>query len=201
MSPFLPLPITHVLRNILVGCGCASYWRGAWYVLDDNLYPDNAKKSAAASLALGTTGMIGSQGILLSTWRKPAIVRYAALYSVAFSCVLVWRGAWVGWDVFYEEYLHPHIKDEEDDDVNHGTHSGLISHIAACGALAMAGTFASVLAPPSAVSVIRDAFVRTATVQNAAGHAFQKQVRRTNQRSPLMMSSVRGLNTRTWPRR
>jgi hypothetical protein len=37
------------------------------------------------------------------------MARFGALYTIAVSCVLVWRGTWVGWDVVYEKY-HPHNK-------------------------------------------------------------------------------------------
>jgi hypothetical protein len=47
-----------------IGIACASFWRGAWYVLDDNLFPENPVYSATASLGLGTTGLAMTQGLI-----------------------------------------------------------------------------------------------------------------------------------------
>ena len=32
----------------------------------------------------------------------PAAARYALLYGMGLSCVFIWRGTWVLWDVAYE---------------------------------------------------------------------------------------------------
>ena len=50
--------------HVLVGMGAASFWRGAWYVLDDHLFPDDPAQSATASLGLGVAGMAASQGLM-----------------------------------------------------------------------------------------------------------------------------------------
>jgi hypothetical protein len=188
--------------HVFVGMGAASFWRGAWYILDDHLFPDNAAYSAAASLGLGAAGMAASQGLVaraeqlaeklkvsqskrtktkdvsnssiqtaqpLRLRSSPKILqgtvslaRFGALYTVAVSCVLVWRGTWVGWDVLYEYvYLSSHPDNAKSTDRGHATHSGLMSHAVAVGLLLGTGLFASVLAPPAAVSVIRDFAVKT----------------------------------------
>ena len=199
-----------ILSHVGIGMGAASFWRGAWYVLDDQLFPDNAQYSAASSLLLGTMGMAASQGIMhraLTTFPKQhhpvlqPIARFGALYVVAMSCVLVWRGTWVGWDCVYEHYHNTHgglehtkkksveetsllldtasssVVDPEfhasaldhgpvgfvikSTDPGHLTRSGLASHGFAILALTAAGVFASVLAPPAAVSVIKDAAIQS----------------------------------------
>lgn len=203
--------------HVFVGMGAASFWRGAWYILDDHLFPDNSALSAAASLGLGAAGMAASQGLVAraeqlaenlkisqsklirtkvnkstasnsnstsnsnsstrsSTLHKTppimqspkilqgtvAVARFGALYTVAVSCVLVWRGTWVGWDVLYEYmYLRSDPENPKSTDRGHATHSGLLSHFTAVGLLLGTGLFASVLAPPAAVSVIRDFAVKT----------------------------------------
>jgi hypothetical protein len=150
----------------------------------------------------------------MKQWRAP-IMRFGALYCVATSCVLVWRGAWLLWDVAYEEAYHYYInqsasintntekRNEMHDQVHqlmsnpshshhhtieershrdghikiletkasdapssgsisatdphHLTQSGLLSHgIAMIGLLAF-GRFASVLAPPTRASIVKDA--------------------------------------------
>lgn len=207
-----------ILSHVGIGMGAASFWRGAWYVLDDQLFPDDALKSAVSSLLLGTAGMAASQGLLhrattLTTKQPPflqPLARFGALYVVAMSCVLVWRGTWVGWDCVYEHYHNTHGGVEhtkkkkppqksdweeasstaaadttnstlavdadfhasaldhgpvgfviKSTDPGHLTKSGLASHGFAIVALTAAGVFASVLAPPAAVSVLRDATLQT----------------------------------------
>jgi hypothetical protein len=98
------------------------------------------------------------------------MARFGALYTVAVSCVLVWRGTWLGWDVVYE-YFYPHAKST---DRGHATHSGLASHTTAVGLLLATGLFASVLAPPAAVSVIRDFAVKTGA--SSSGYMGPAQV-------------------------
>lgn len=182
MGPFVALNMTSVLTHVGVGMGAASFWRGAWYVLDDHLFPGSPVRSASASLVLGTGGMALSQGLVhkmellqqkiasKSTTRRVwtlKVARFGALYTIAMSCVLVWRGAWLGWDVVYE-YAHPeqhvcqqtNLKRINSTDPGHATTSGILSHMLAVAVLAGTGLFASVLAPPAASSIVRDLTVR-----------------------------------------
>jgi hypothetical protein len=186
--------------------GAASFWRGAWYILDDHLFPSSPEQSALASLSLGTVGMFASQGLVRRVGRftshnpsfpvlKVSIIRFGALYSIALSCVLVWRGTWLGWDCLYER-LHspltnaasgtrPYLassQQEERREVNatdpgHATKSGVLSHFVAIGLLLGTGLFASVLAPPAAVSVIRDLTIKTgANPYSGPGQAIANQL-------------------------
>lgn len=192
-SPFGPQPVPTVLRNVLVGCCAASFWRGAWYVLDDNLFPEEPVKSASSSLMAGTAGMFLSQGLIKryeilvnhspSELRFPkGLYRFGALYCTAFSVILVWRGAWLSWDCFYEglhskqawhsskgsflhhsvyHQLHEDVAEVEATDRGHATKSGLFSHITAICILVGMGTFASVVAPPAAISILKDKAVKS----------------------------------------
>ena len=191
--------------HVFVGMGAASFWRGAWYVLDDHLYPDDPEKSALASLGLGTAGMAASQGLLaraerlaLKTSAKPmalATARFGALYTVAVSCVLVWRGTWVGWDCVYER-LHP--EEVNATDRSHATHSGLLSHAVALGLLLGTGLFASVLAPPAAVSVIRDFAVKSgSTYQGPAQQIVNQMMAPRRALSTLRRTTARRTKTTT----
>lgn len=165
-----------VLTHVGVGMGAASFWRGAWYVLDDHLFPDDKGKSALASFGLGVAGMTASQGLVakceelasrkssnsrsaLVAARRLQMFRFGALYTIAVSCVLVWRGTWVGWDVLYE-YTHPAQTPcrtgVKSTDPGHLSTSGMLSHVIAITALVGTGLFASVLAPPAATSIVRD---------------------------------------------
>jgi Fuseless len=170
------------------------------YLLDDHLFPDNAEHSALASLGLGTAGMMASQGMIgrieqmaanhAKKMLSPAhlkVLRFGALYSVAVSCVLVWRGTWVGWDCLYER-SHAHSTRSSNrtlvedgaaattaniivaraTDPGHATRSGMLSHVVAVTLLLGTGLFASVLAPPAAISVIRDWTVKSGSSAAAA---------------------------------
>lgn len=102
---FAPLGVTSIPTQVAIGVASASYWRGMWYILDDNLFPDNPLYSAVASLGLGSFGLAFGQGVIARKAeyyaRKEAaklpfyytpIARFVTLYCVATSCVLVWRG-------------------------------------------------------------------------------------------------------------
>ena len=189
-----------VAQHVAVGMGAASFWRGAWYLLDDHLFPEDAALSAGASLGLGSLGMYASQGLmeraerlarkletvgkrssssrsLLPTGNTPmrlAAARFGALYTVALSCVLVWRGTWIGWDVVYER-LHP-AKPDSATDRGHASKSGLLSHVTALTLLLGTGVFASVLAPPAAVSVIRDFAVKSGQTYTGPAQAVAQRL-------------------------
>jgi Fuseless len=197
-------------------------------MLDDQLFPENPEASAITSLGLGTAGMTASQGLVaraLAVQRpmiKP-VARFGALYTVAMSCVLVWRGTWVGWDCVYERLLnspttvlvHPHHKKQDDNhetatttptslstlssttalmatsssflehspahatikstDPGHLTASGMASHLFAILALGGCGVFASVLAPPAAVSVIKDLAIKVSRPASGTTTSFLKR--------------------------
>lgn len=102
---YSPLGVTPIPTQVAIGVATASYWRGMWYILDDNLFPDNPLYSAVASLGLGSFGLAFIQGAIarqadyyarketakLPLYYKP-IARFGTLYCVSTSCVLVWRG-------------------------------------------------------------------------------------------------------------
>lgn len=191
-----------VAQHVAVGMGAASFWRGAWYLLDDHLFPEDAAKSAGASLGLGIAGMYASQGLMARAERlaktfdkiplssskqvqaalltpsgtpmRLAAARFGTLYTVALSCVLVWRGTWVGWDVVYER-LHPEEATSATDP-GHATKSGLLSHVTAMTLLLGTGVFASVLAPPAAVSVIRDFAVKAGQTYTGPAQAVAQRL-------------------------
>jgi|Transcript_20385 hypothetical protein len=164
MAPFRALSLRTVATHVGIGMASASYWRGAWYLLDDNLFPESPLKSALASLSLGTVGMAASQGLVekaeslskQGSVRRLCVVRFGAIYSVAISCVLVWRGTWLLWDCVYESVTDTHATTP-----GHLSRSGVLSHGIASVGLLGCGLFASVLAPPAAASVIRDIAVKT----------------------------------------
>jgi len=212
-SPFGPQPPATVLRNVLIGCGAASFWRGAWYILDDNLFPEDPAKSASASLLGGITGMFLSQGlikrseIVVNHFPKEQLLfprgvyRFGAVYCTVISVVLVWRGAWLSWDVFYEglhskeawhasksSFLHHNVYHQLHEDsespsqveataTGHATRSGLFSHISAICLLLGMGCFSSILAPPAAVSILLDKSVKS-SVRAAVHQTTRKPIPR-----------------------
>lgn len=163
MAPFTALSLKTVATHVGVGMGAASFWRGAWYIMDDSLFPDCPTTSATASLMGGAIGIAASQGLIAKaeslskqgSVQRLCVVRFAALYSVAMSCVLVWRGTWMAWD-----QLFLHFTEEEATKPGNLSKSGVLSHGIASVGLLGCGLFASVLAPPAAASVIRDIAVR-----------------------------------------
>jgi len=113
MTASLPVQVT-------TGVLCASYWRGAWYVLDYTLFPADRAKSGVASLALGGGMLAMAQYILSPQYNGTKLIvrvlgrarpqdvslrtffmktnRFVSLYGIAMSCVLMWRGTWLLWD-------------------------------------------------------------------------------------------------------
>ena len=155
-------------------------------MLDDHLFPHNAVQSAAASWTLGVVGLTMSQGWMgrleqqeqqrhscrhrhrFPPPRTAPARRLGAVYCLATSCVLLWRGTWVGWDCLYEYYSSSYCADGTSSapvatDPGHATRSGIVSHMVAVGGLVAAGCLTSVLAPPAAVSILRDATLRGGT--------------------------------------
>jgi hypothetical protein len=114
----VPLSLASLPLQITVGALCASYWRGAWYILDYTLFPNDRLTSSISSLGIGSSLLAAKQYILspsyngtkqLVRWLPPPsnyslrvyyvkMNRFVSLYFIAFSCVLVWRGAWLLWD-------------------------------------------------------------------------------------------------------
>jgi len=182
----LSLSLSHKLK-VGVGIGVASFWRGAWYVLDDNLFPNNPLHSATASLGLGTAGLAITQGMIAHEASKQvsgktrvklpsyynSIARFGSLYGIAMSVVLVWRGSWMLWDIGYEKIYKDEVKAL---DPGHRTKGGLASHIVACAGLLAFGRFSSVLAPPASVSILKDMALKAKTwkeYSNAAKWFFR----------------------------
>lgn len=164
-----------VFQQVAIGIACASYWRGMWYLLDDNLFPNNPFYSATTCLGLGTGGLAFTQGYIAKKAKKDlvrqrknlprhysSIARFGTLYCVSTSCVLVWRGTWMLWDIAYEQFHKDNVKAT---DPNHLTKSGILSHGCAVGGLLIFGYFASVLAPPARVSVLKDCALKAKTWQ------------------------------------
>ena len=121
---------TTVLYHVFIGICSASFWRGAWYILDDMLFPQSKELSALASILLGTSGMLAVQGfferienytlqLVRHTKRRQlqwistksmqhihAVLRFTAIYSLVLSVVCVWRGTWMSWDIMYAKYYN-----------------------------------------------------------------------------------------------
>ena len=158
-----------IIKQVSIGIACASYWRGIWYIIDDNLFPNNKFYSASSSLALGTIGLGLSQSFIanrvendmmrkevgLPIRHASTAARFGALYCVSTSCVLVWRGSWLLWDILYEEMFRE--QEFKATDPKHLTKSGFLSHFCASVGLLTFGYFTSALAPPARLTILRDA--------------------------------------------
>mmetsp|Transcript_54125 Transcript_54125/g.114999 ORF Transcript_54125/g.114999 Transcript_54125/m.114999 type:complete len:254 (+) Transcript_54125:125-886(+) len=229
--------------QVATGMLCASYWRGAWYVLDHTLYPENRLASGAVSLAAGSCLLGMKQHVLSPSYNGTKYLvrmlpppknislrtryvqtnRFVILYGIASACVLIWRGTWLLWDEgahrvadalstlqprlpqvgndndspaklngnvaalikqrqpLQQQQLpqqmlqrlplaaspHKHqdhhgestVTDHDDADENVLFYSGIASHVVATAGLLFLGRFASVMAPPANVSMIKDVFV------------------------------------------
>lgn len=175
----VPLPvgirIGPLAAQVGVGILCASYWRGMWYMCDDFIFPDNPLYSGTASLGMGISGMAITQGYVANVYQKDlqkknalnllphrytSLARFGSLYCVSASCVLVWRGVWVLWDVAYDCFSTDEVKAT---DRHHLTYSGMMSHFAAAAGLLAMGRFSSVLAPPANISIMKDISFKKAT--------------------------------------
>jgi hypothetical protein len=104
--------------QIGTGILCASYWRGAWYVLDYSLFPTDRVKSGVTSLCLGGGILAMQQHMLSPSYNGTKFLvrlipppqnvslrtyyikmnRFISLYGIAMACILVWRGTWLLWD-------------------------------------------------------------------------------------------------------
>jgi hypothetical protein len=110
-----------------VGVAVASFWRGAWYVLDEVAFPADVFKSGLACFVAGVGGLATSQHAKLlllrelscttqTSHRKRVLMFTPPTYFVALSCVLFWRGVWCLWDSAGDAYFG--VADGEDDSDN-----------------------------------------------------------------------------------
>jgi hypothetical protein len=168
---FIPIGVASIPIQIAVGIASASYWRGMWYILDDNLFPNDPIASAVTCLVGGTLGLATVQGVvarkaeyyaskdiqkLPSSYTK--IARFGTLYCVATSCILVWRGTWIACDVVYEKMTNHSALEP-----GHMTTSGIWTHVLATAGLLAVGRFSSVLGPPSRISILKDTAFQATT--------------------------------------
>jgi len=130
---------------VVIGCLVASSWRGAWYILDSYLWPDDKTMSSSMSLLIGALLfwlLVALQPFLGA--RINAFGRAARLVDLLFSyvgfwsCVLIWRGAWVLWDVAFDG--------PTDDSF---TTSAWVSHVVGISFLVLLGAVRSLNAPPT----------------------------------------------------
>ena len=107
-----------------VGVAVATFWRGAWYVLDEVVFPADVFKSGLACFVAGVGGLATSQHVKLlllqelscttkTSHRKRVLMFSPPTYFVALSCVLFWRGVWCLWDSASDAYFG--VADGEDD--------------------------------------------------------------------------------------
>lgn len=167
----VPIGGRPVLKQVAIGIWYASFWRGVWYVLDDNLYPDDPGKLATVSLFVGSTGIVAGQSMIakiantdinknngILPRKYTPFARFGTLYFMSSSCVLVWRGTWMLGFLGYEQWViagrqKQNVATEaaavaKSTDPGHLTKSGISSHIIATIGLLAFGRFASMLAPP-----------------------------------------------------
>jgi hypothetical protein len=176
------VPWSKLPTQIGVAMGVATFWRGAWYVMDGVVFPEDVGKSALASFAAGVAGLAGVQRIAAPMVLRNAEInstpvtkatRYLLLYGIGISCVAVWRGTWLGWDLAHEKFVNAHPKATDAPIV-----SGAYSHVTAVVGLCASGYLSSVLAPPAVMLLINDEALRNKNAfLKGANWLFTKKVR------------------------
>ena len=97
------------LVSLIIAAAVTSSWRGGWLLLDALLLPQHPPWSSAASVALGSAGLVLAVAVQpsLAAWArkrtesKCTLWTADALYSYfgLWVCVAFWRGIWLAWDV------------------------------------------------------------------------------------------------------
>ena len=176
-------PASEVPFLSLIGLSAASFWRGAWYTMDATLFPDDLKKSCAASLTLGFGGFASLHSALQRLGKAGPGVRALALYSAALANIAAWRGVWLAWDLATETGTAvppPEAEPEKQsrlkftrtgsligstaagdrqqelDERRRTLYSGLASHFSALALLVGVGHLCSAMAPPARIGVLSD---------------------------------------------
>ena len=85
--------------DVAVAAGVASFWRGAWYVMDACVFPDDRARSAQACAVAGPCA-VGLGAAAMERWGgRVRNGRYHVLVSaIALGSVATWRGVWMMWD-------------------------------------------------------------------------------------------------------
>eukprot|EP00435_Cladocopium_sp_Y103_P073593 s449_g44.t1 len=140
---------------LVVAAAVASAWRGAWLVLDAELWPQRPTASAALGLGWGVVlfGILGfAQPCLASAvgrarhkqifWLVDAIYSYLGFWC----CVLIWRGVWQLWDGALG------FAPVSNEDLAPGFVRGAwLSHCVGVSLLLAAGAMRSLNAPPTLI--------------------------------------------------
>jgi hypothetical protein len=174
--------------QVATGVLCASYWRGAWYILDHTLFPDDRVLSGVASLTSGTV-LLGLKQYIISpsnngtkrlvrmfpppsstSLRRRYIQtnRFIVLYGIASGCILIWRGTWLLWD----EAAHG-VADVIDSYKLRGSSSSLPSSSSstATGAQAMAqGSNSTKQSSPNTTTIIASRALATTAIAATPPH-------------------------------
>lgn len=171
-----------------VGIAVASFWRGAWYVLDETVFPSSELKSGMACFLGGVSGLATSQHVKLMMMRehvgtatrsarKRVMLFSPPTYFVGLSCVLFWRGVWCLWDSATDAYFShssssSSSEKEEEENVSSSyspkLKSGILSHAFGATALVSTGFLASAACPPAGLWVARDAATAVRVARLAA---------------------------------
>ena len=146
----------------VVGAAAASFWRGSWYTMDALVFPDDVRRSCAASLTLGFGGFaLAHEAIPRLAPATPA-ARGLTLYAAALSCVAAWRGVWLSWDLATGSGAAspppatPPTAAEAEAERRRTLASGLASHACATALLVGVGHLTAALAPPARIGVLAD---------------------------------------------
>eukprot|EP00471_Norrisiella_sphaerica_P005968 CAMPEP_0184488674 /NCGR_PEP_ID=MMETSP0113_2-20130426/13057_1 /TAXON_ID=91329 /ORGANISM="Norrisiella sphaerica, Strain BC52" /LENGTH=176 /DNA_ID=CAMNT_0026871627 /DNA_START=236 /DNA_END=762 /DNA_ORIENTATION=+ len=108
ISALVSLPLNLVISALVV-----AYWRGLWYLMDANLFPENKELSAWLSLVIGfgiSVLVFLTYHLLRPDQRKQSLKRSpiqwraietAFLHMAAAGSVFAWRGSWLLMDFYF----------------------------------------------------------------------------------------------------
>ena len=150
---FVPIDAAMAATQVVTGMACATFWRGAWYAMDALIFPEDAVKSGAVTLAGGVglfaavqrvAGGAACAAASKHAWSMPTPTRYALMYALGLACVATWRGTWVLWDgvVGTSETA--------------GLPLAIACHATGIGVLLSRGRLGAMLAPPAMPCMLRD---------------------------------------------
>mmetsp|Transcript_11310 Transcript_11310/g.29429 ORF Transcript_11310/g.29429 Transcript_11310/m.29429 type:complete len:222 (+) Transcript_11310:3-668(+) len=142
-------------HQFVATCAVATFWRGAWYMMDA-VFPEDPLTSGLLSLGVGFTSFMIGQSLLcplllttVTSARYSPSARIFSMYTLGLSAILTWRGVWCINDVVSE-----HVSGQAID--RHLFWSGVISHAGAMIILVYLGRLSSVLAPPAKSALLSD---------------------------------------------
>ncbi|CAJ1359631.1 unnamed protein product, partial [Effrenium voratum] len=175
---------------LVIVTGVVSAWRGAWQVLDVQLWPERPTESAALGFGVGAVlfALLGLTQPWLAAaagraekkclfWALDALYSYLGLWC----CVLVWRGVWQLWDGALGFALPATERQEVDSGFVRGA---WLSHAAGVVLVLLLGAMRSLNAPP--MLILTDNLSPLFGARATSGLSGLRPLQRCNGELPLL---------------